>query len=69
MWGFNREVAEDAAIYWSKNDGNLAGVIDRTDLMTGDEIAVMSAKAKKRIADAYSWQFICDRYAETFLGE
>jgi rhamnosyltransferase len=65
--GFNREVAEEAAIYWSKDDGDLAGLIDRADRMTADEIGAMGAKAKKRIADAYSWQFICDRYAETFL--
>jgi rhamnosyltransferase len=66
--GFNREVAEEAAMYWSKDDGDLAGLIDRADMMSADEIATMSAKAKKRIADAYSWQFICDRYAETFLS-
>jgi rhamnosyltransferase len=65
---FNREVAEEAAIYWSKDDGDLAGLIDRADLMAADEIEAMGAKAKKRIADAYSWQFICDRYAETFFA-
>ena len=31
--GFNREVAEDAAIYWTKEDGNLAQLINDADLM------------------------------------
>ena len=65
--GFNREVALDSAIYWNKDDGNLAGLIDKADLMSDDEIIVMGEKAKQRIKDAYSWQYICDRYAEVFL--
>ena len=32
--GFNREVAEDAAIYWSKDEGSLANAIDKCDAMT-----------------------------------
>ena len=52
--GFNREVAEKAAIY-------------KADQMDKDEIKSMGVKAKNRIAEAYSWQFICDRYAEAFL--
>lgn len=67
--GFNREVALDSAIYWNKDDGNLAGLIDKTDLMSDDEIIAMGKKAKKRIKDAYSWQYICDRYEEEFLKE
>lgn len=65
--GFNREVAEDAALYWTKEDGNLAALIDKADELNADEIAEYGGKAKKRIQDAYSWQFICDRYAEAFL--
>lgn len=65
--GFNREVAENAALYWTKEDGNLAGLIDRADLMEKEDIKALGNKAKKRIADAYSWQYICDRYAQTFL--
>jgi hypothetical protein len=29
--GFNKEVGQDAALYWSKKDGDLAGLIDRVD--------------------------------------
>lgn len=64
--GFNREVAEDAALYWSKQDGNLAALIDRADQMSEEERAEYGAKAKERIAKAYSWQLIVNRYAEEF---
>lgn len=67
--GFNREVAEEAAIYWSKDDGNLAALIDKADQMSEEEIKAMGFKAKNRIAETYSWQFICDRYADTFLHD
>lgn len=65
--GFNREVAEDAAIYWNKKDGNLSALIDRADRLDKQEIAVYAEKARKRIAEAYSWDFIASRYAEVFL--
>ena len=67
--GFNQEVAEEAAIYWSKEPGNLAALIESADQMTAEEIAALGVKAKARIADAYSWQFITDEYAKLFLGE
>lgn len=65
--GFNREVAEDAALYWTKEDGSLSGLIDRTEDLSADVIVELGKRAKKRIGEAYSWQFICDRYAEEFL--
>lgn len=67
--GFNREVAEDSALYWTKESGNLASLIDKADKMSIEEIALLDEKSTKRIADAYSWQFICDSYARTFLSE
>lgn len=65
--GFNREVAEDAALYWSKAPGELAKLIESADQLPEDQIEAMGQKAKKRIADAYSWQFICDEYKKLFL--
>lgn len=64
---FNREVAQDTAFYWSKKEGNLAKLIDKIDRMNDDQIIEIGKKAKKRIRTAYSWKFICDRYAEEFL--
>lgn len=65
--GFNKEVAEDAALYWSKTPGSLAALINMADEMGTDVRAEYGKLAKKRIETAYSWQYICDRYEEEFL--
>ena len=61
--GFNKEVAEDCALYWSRKSGSLAKLIDKTDQMSDDEIAKMGKKAKKRVAEEYTWNKICGQYA------
>ncbi len=66
--GFNREVAEDCALYWSRDVGDLARLIDEVDTMDADEIARMGEKARRRVRDAYSWDYITERYAEVFVG-
>lgn len=66
--GFNKEVAEDSALYWSKDNGSLAALIDKADQMKEAERVAMGLKAKKRIREAYSWDFICGRYAEVFCN-
>ena len=66
--GFNREVAEDAALYWTKEDGNFATLIDKADALSKEEVELLGQKAKKRIKDAYSWEYICRRYLEVFLN-
>ena len=66
--GFNRECAEDGAVYWTKEDGNLSDLFNRTDKLSNDIIAMLGKKAKKRIKDAYSWKFISDRYEHVFLN-
>ena len=65
--GFNREVAEDAAIYWSKEDGNLAALINKADEMQDTEIGMYGIRAKKRISEAYSWEFITNEYLNVFV--
>ena len=65
--GFNKEVGEDGAIYWSKDEGNLAKLIDNADSMNSQEIIELGKKAKKRIKDAYSWEYITNKYEEVFL--
>lgn len=59
---FNREVAEDCAIYWSRDDGELARLINKTDRMSAEEIERMGQKAKKRVAEEYTWDKICGQY-------
>ncbi|HAT4209918.1 TPA: glycosyltransferase family 1 protein [Clostridium perfringens] len=64
--GFNKEVAEDGALYWNKEEGNLANLIDKSDSMDNKLISNLGKKAKKRISEAYSWQFISDEYKKVF---
>lgn len=59
--GFNQEVAEDAALYWTKDAGSLAQLIDSCEGMDREELG---RKAKERIKTAYSWEYISKRYAE-----
>ncbi len=66
--GFNKEVAEDAAVYWTKQNGYLAKMIEKADALAEEEIAEYGRKAKKRIKEAYSWQLICDKYEKVFTG-
>ena len=65
--GFNREVAEDSALYWTKEPGDLAALIEKADALPAEDIADLGRKAKNRIATAYSWQFITDEYKTLFL--
>ena len=66
---FNKEVCEDAAIYWSKQDGDLAGIINKADKMSEEEIRQLGRKAKRRIKEAYSWEHIAQLYEDVFLGK
>lgn len=65
--GFNEEVGLDSAIYWTKEDGNLADLIDMADGMEREKRLEYGHKAKERVKTAYSWELICERYAEEFL--
>lgn len=64
--GFNREVAEESALYWGREPGELAKLIDRADEMSTDEIREMGQKARKRVAEAYTWEKICGEYEKVF---
>lgn len=66
--GFNRECAEDGALYWTKEEGNLSNLINRADHLMERDISVLALKARKRIQDYYSWEFISDRYENVFLS-
>lgn len=65
--GFNREVAKDSALYWTKESGSLARLIEKADRMSNEEIEIYGKKAKKRIISAYSWQYIADQYENIFV--
>lgn len=66
--GFNREVAQDSALYWKKNAGNLADLIEKADKMPDDVRIIYGNKAKERIKQAYSWKFIGEEYKQLWLN-
>lgn len=66
--GFNREVGQDAALYWGKKEGELAALIDRADRLPESDRKKLGEKAKTRIKTAYSWPFIGERYKQLWLG-
>lgn len=64
--GFNREVAGDAALYWTKNNNVLAELINKADRLKEYEINQLSNKSKERIKKYYSWKKISKEYSEIF---
>lgn len=66
--GFNREVGENAAVYWSKQPGSLSSLIEKTDQFDEKKRRDFGGKAKRRILTAYGKEQIAEAYEKTFLG-
>lgn len=66
--GFNREVAEDGALYFNKEDMNLANLINNLDYITKEEILNLGKIAKFRIESQYTWRKIVDEYENLFIS-
>lgn len=64
--GFNSEVAQGGAIYWNKEEGNLAAAINKADKMPKKQIEALGNIAKKRIADRYNWKYVAQQYENIF---
>ena len=65
--GFNREVGEDAALYWNKEEGSLSSLIEKSDNMDISDIKEFGIRSKERIKNAFSWKFIGERYKSVFI--
>ena len=64
--GFNREVGEDGALYWKKDQ--LASVIDQAEQLDEQAIEELNQKSSKRIAEAFTWEKIVTDYEKVFKG-
>ena len=60
--GFNREVAEEGAMYWKKEPGNLSNLIDKVEKISIEEVDKISLLAQNRIKECYSWDYIVSEY-------
>jgi len=63
---FNREVGKNAVLYWSKEKGSLAKLIDEADKMQEQEIEDLGNLAKSRIEKEYSWEMVVGEYEELY---
>ena len=67
--GFNREVAKEGALYWSKEKGDLSKLLDERIHLDDQQRDELGAKAKNRIESSYSWEHIGREYEKVFLFE
>lgn len=65
--GFNKEVAEDGAVYFNKDKYNLAGVINKVDTLDLTQIDDIHNKAVSRVSKEYTWEKIVKEYELIFL--
>lgn len=64
--GFNREVGEEGALYWKKDQ--LASVIDQAEQLDAQTIEDFNQKSSKRISEAFTWEKIVTDYEKVFKG-
>ena len=60
---FNREVGGDAALYWTKEEGSLATLLNSLADVDAEEFG---RKAKERMKTAYSWESVANDYEDVF---
>ncbi len=65
--GFNKEVANDSALYWNLKEGNLSNLINNVDDFGYYKRNSYEKKAKQVIKERYSWNKIISEYEELFL--
>ena len=63
---FNHQVAKEAALYWQKEEGQLAQLIDRVDGQS--DFSELGQAAKENMKENYTWEKIVGEYEELFLS-
>ena len=66
--GFNKEVAKNGALYWTKASGSLANLLDNTENLNQEDIEHLSKEARNRILSEYSWDLIGRKYLNVFVN-
>ncbi len=64
---YNREVVQDAGLYWYKDEGSLAEVLGNVDKISPDKVEYFGTKAKNRIKEHYTWDYIAAKYEDEFV--
>lgn len=63
---FNREVAGEGALYFTKDMGSMCQGMAKFEAMSEEECEMFSKRAKKRIEESYRWDDICRKYESLF---
>jgi rhamnosyltransferase len=63
---FNREVAQDAALYWTKEPGNLAALINRVEELPAAQYQQFGPAARQIVTTRYNWPDIVAQYEALF---
>lgn len=66
--GFNREVGEEGAAYFTKKEMNLASLINNLEKVDEQCIKEKSALSTQRILKYYTWTRIVDMYEKLFVS-
>lgn len=64
--GFNKEVGQNSALYWSKDENALAALIEQCDEKAPDEINEFANASTCRVQGAYAWRSIVEQYEQRF---
>ncbi|GAB6168184.1 glycosyltransferase family 1 protein [Clostridium carnis] len=66
--GFNREVGEDGAIYFNKEEKMLANLLDELDELSKNKRDKLANKARERIKENFRWEKIVNKYEYLFTS-
>lgn len=66
--GFNKEVAEEGALYWTKETGDLSQLIDKTDLLKAEKIERLNLLSDSRITNYFDWTKIVKQYEKVMVS-
>ena len=64
--GFNKSVAGNAALYWSKKSGSLASAINKAESLSSTNVDKHRDDARSIIAREYTWPIIVHKYERLF---
>lgn len=65
---FNREVARESALYWTKQDGSLASVLQMAEHLPEADRARYARMSTREITQRFSWAHIVREYENLFLS-
>ena len=65
---FNKEVGQEAALYWNKEKGSLQHILEKSIQLSIQERQELGQKAMIRIQQAYSWDKIVSDYEKLWKG-